>query len=508
MATPARTQPLSATPPTETLEGPEDALFMMMDGLTQEPATGRLLRGFTPFLDENGARHVFLLTERRRLEPWSGSAEPVAYQELVHWERAPGGGIYRGVCGKGTLLEREEVSAEFRARPLELIDWAAARMEAAVISSARPLMLQVHHVDKPWGREAWYTGIEKRGVSRVRAESGSTELPYAIGMFPVPLTGEQEPELVLLKTLEPRPEPVLGDLYLEVHRKKWETYLVLAVNREAWPTGVGYLRAGLDQGMIERYRKSHGARAESAMQKALLEKITAYEIVRREIDGIIDEKLKKSGRKTARAIPPERRLEIAASLPAALRKREATLRAEAEAFLGRHPMREGDVACLPPGVLHSLQHGVKVAEFQTPTYERLIAMFAQKVVTQHHWDTKQALAEMEKKPYTPPKTTPIPTEAKGVILDRVVDFPRFEVVRARLTGPAVWREPVEEPPAYRLLMVTEGTARLKLEDGSEYTMTKGEACLLPAALRGLSLAGKGKKPLTCLTARPKPAPGP
>ena len=82
---------------------------------------------------------------------------------------------------------------------------------------------------------------------------------------------------MLLKTLEPRPEPVLGDLYLEVHREKWETYLVLDVNREAWPKGVGYLRAGLDAGMIARYRKSHGAKAETALKNALLDKIKIVE---------------------------------------------------------------------------------------------------------------------------------------------------------------------------------------------------------------------------------------
>jgi mannose-6-phosphate isomerase class I len=141
-------------------------------------------------------------------------------------------------------------------------------------------------------------------------------------------------------------------------------------------------------------------------------------------------------------------------------------------------------------------------EFQTPTYERLIAMFAQKVVTQSHWDTEQALARMHPAPYTPPATAPLEAAEEGVTLDRIVDFPQFQVVRARLAPGAARVERAEGIPSYRLLAVTEGSARLKLPGGAQRTIKSGQACLVPAALETLTVAATRKEPLTYLTAQP------
>ena len=506
MATSTGSPPLAPTAPADTVHGPDDSMFMVMSGLGQQPASGRLLRGLAPYLDEHGARNVFLLAERKRKEHWRGDDTRVAYQELIHWARDAKGGVFRGVCSKGSRLSQEAVTERFQADPLKLIDWAAGELKAATISSATPLRLRSLQIEKPWGQEGWYTGVEARGICRIGTDSGDTELPYALGMFPVPLTGSHDTELILLKTLEPRPEPILGDLYLEVHKKKWETYLVLDVNRRAWRNGTGYLRAGIDADMLKRYRKTHADQAEDELVHDMGEKIAAYEKVRREIDAHIDEALKARGLSLLEPAPEDLTNEVMRKLPAKLKEREAKLRAEAEAFVGRHPLREADVACLPPGVLHSLQHGVKVVEFQTPTYERLIAMFAQKVVTQPHWDTEKALACMQKAPYDPPATTALLSDQDGVKRDRVVDFPQFHVVRTRLApGTQLEHVPAAGDAAYRLVYITHGTGRIVLPGGAEFLLARGEACLLPAMLQAYTIHAGFKQGLTFLTAHPWPA---
>ena len=355
MATPSGSPPLAPTAPVHTVRGAHNSLLIVMTGLGHRPDTGRLLRGLVPYLDEYGADHVLLLAERRRKEPWRGDDGAVAYQEIVHWDRNGREDTFRGVCGMENMLTLAAITELFHADPLTLIDRAAEEMRAAVISSTQPLRLQTLYVEKPWGREGWYTGIERRGVCKITSDPGETELPYALGLFPLALLGQDEPELILLKTLEPRPDPVWGDLYLEVHEEKWETYLVLEVDRRAWPDGTGHLRAGLDARTMKRYRRKHGDQAERILISDLREKIAAYETVRREIDGLLDEALEARGLPLDEPAPEEVVQEIIASLPARIGKSEAKLRAEAEAFIGNYPLREGDVACLPPGVLHSLQ---------------------------------------------------------------------------------------------------------------------------------------------------------
>lgn len=511
MATPSGSPPLAPTAPAETVLGPEGSVLMVMDGLGHQPDTGRLLRGLTPYLDDQGTVEVYVLANRKRREPWRKNDNAVEYQELVHWARDAEGGVFKGLCTTEKMLDPDAVAAQFRAGPGTLMEWAAAEMRAPIISTAEPLRLQALYVDKPWGREGWYTGIEDRGVCKVGSNHVGTELPYALGMFPLPLMGEGEPDLILLKTLEPRPEPVLGDLYLEVHEKKWETYLVLDVDRRAWPDGVGHLRAGLDEKTLNRYRKKYGGRknggkAEEELVGELREKINAYEEVRREIDSRLDKALKARGLPLDQPAAEEVMDEVAAALPAKLKKSESKLRAEAEAFIGIYPLRKGDVACLPPGVLHSLQHGVKVVEFQTPTYERLIAMFAQKVMTQNHWDTKKALEQMRKEAYNPPATMALLSDQRGVRMDRVVDFPQFHVVRTRLSpGKEFHPATAEGERKYQLLFVCEGSGRMIVEHKPEIPLRAGEAWLLPAAMANAAIHAGYRKGLTYLMGHPQPA---
>ena len=71
-------------------------------------------------------------------------------------------------------------------------------------------------VQKPWGQEVWFTGIEARGESRVELDDGERPLSEVLTAL-----GRSEP-ITLLKRLE----PTAGDLYLEVHAHKHEIYCV------------------------------------------------------------------------------------------------------------------------------------------------------------------------------------------------------------------------------------------------------------------------------------------
>jgi quercetin dioxygenase-like cupin family protein len=491
--------------PEETRRGADGSLFLSMRELGSVPASGRLLRGLTPWLDSQHITSVFLLTERRWREPWSDSKAAQTYQELVHWRYDAEGGTYRGAAWRGVQLKWNDLAPVFEREPASLLDFAARRVGAALVSNKEPLRLGVQHVPKPWGREGWYTGIEKRGLSRVVSSTGESPLPYALGMFPWPILRQHDRIPILLKTLEPHPDEVLGDLYLEVHEEKWETYVVLEVDPQAWPEGVGFLRAGLDPASIERYRAAHGDNWRAEAARDLGQRIGVYELIRNGIDAILEEKLSQRGLDPARAIAPKLHDELLASLPAALREEERRARQDVESLLGKIPLRVGDAVALPPGVLHSLQHGVKVVEFQTANYERMIAMFTQKVLTQSHWDTAKALARMEKAAYAPPVPTPVLAE-EGVLAERAVSYPQFTVDRVRLDAGRGWTQ--ETADRYRLLFVVEGSGTLRLPDGSERSLAKEDALLVPATLGRFEIGAAENGPLTYLDSAPTAAPAP
>jgi quercetin dioxygenase-like cupin family protein len=483
--------------------GPDGSLFLCMRELGGSPASGRLLRGLTPWLDSQGAQSVFLFAERRWREPWSEAKTPQPYQELVHWARDAGGGTYRGAAWLGTPLNWNELVPVFEREPASLVEYTARRTGAAVVSNIEPLRLGVHYVPKPWGREGWYTGIEKRGLSRVTSSTGETALPYALGMFPWPLLRQHERTPILLKTLEPHPDEVLGDMYLEVHQEKWETYAVLDVDPLAWPDGVGFLRAGLDPGRIERFRDRHGEAWREALTRELRERVRAYEQVRNAIDAILEDQLRREGADPAQPVAPRHYRELLGNVPTPLREQERRRRLDVDECLGRVPLRVGDVVALPPGVLHSLQHGIKVVEFQTATYERLIALFTQKVLTQSHWDTDRALERMEKSAYVPPVPVPVLAE-EGITAERVVSYPEFTVDRVRLErGRAFGQETADR---YRLLFAVEGNARLRLPGGLERPLAKEDALLIPATLGRFEVATPASADFVYLLATPTAEP--
>lgn len=337
-----------------------------------------------------------------------------------------------------------------------------------VIVPGAELELQPTVVPKPWGREIWYSGVEQRGVCQVIRDGSSLPLPWFRAVLPDQSCGPSAQPMLLLKILDPAPQPVIGDLYFELHREKREAYIIDRVDPGAWPDGVGYIRCGFSADKRAQWDD------EQDFRRAYLEAVLTYEGVRRQIDAVDGD------------IVPAEDLSLL----------EASLRARMESFTNLRPLRKGDVIAVPPLLPHALQHGVRSIEFQTPVYERKILSFAQRVLTQDHWDTTEVLQEMLLEEPPPAQEYTYLARHEGLELERVIDFPDFEVQRLRLDDSAGYSP--QPFASYALVMVAEGELAL---NGARYHA--GQALLLPSTWGGRLAAANPAQPLVLLLAIPR-----
>jgi len=261
----------------------------------------------------------------------------------------------------------------------------------------QPVALERIAIAKPWGQELWYTGMEARGQSLVSANQGAGQIPLAqyLALAPQQLTAGATP--VLLKILDPNPIDHLGDLYFELHAKKQEVYVVTHVDPNAWPDGVGAIRLGIDPQVRARYNNDNQLRTD------YLTAVQDYEQIRRQID-----------EQTAIATPAQQ-------------AQEKQKRQHMESFTALRSLRVGDVVTVDPWYPHALQHGVRVVELQTPTYERMIISFAQQVVTQNHWDSAAAIAKMS---LATPPAQPTSTPGQPPLIADYSDFKAWQITLA------------------------------------------------------------------------------
>jgi len=335
-------------------------------------------------------------------------------------------------------------------------------------ASGEPIELDPLIIPKPWGREIWYTGVEARGVCCLVQGASKTPIPWLQAVVPGEDLGIAGQALVLLKVLDPSPEPVLGDLYFELHEQKQEVYVVTHIDEACWPDGVGYIRMGFDAAKLESYDGDA-----AAFRRAFLRAVQDYEAVRRKID----------------SAPRDEQV------CAQLEKEESTLREYMDSFSQLLPLGVGDVVKVPLLSPHSLQHGVRTVEFQTPVYERKILSFAQRVLTQDHWDTEEAVDLMRLE--TPPTDDFTCLESgSGLLVERIVDFSDFEVSRVRLSDGA--STSVSEQNRYTLIMVIEGSITIEdIEFGCE------RALVLPRSFRGEIRLANPAMPAVFLLATPR-----
>lgn len=342
------------------------------------------------------------------------------------------------------------------------VDAHGATVVAAVaearVDLAAPVRLKPIAIPKPWGRELWFSGMEARGEAEVTV--GAATLPLSLYLSLAPAWLHQDQPIVLLKILDPLAQPVLGDLYFEVHERKEEVYVVTALDQQAWPDGVGAIRFGMNQELRRSFPSDAKFRA------AFLAAVQSYEAVRRVLDG------------EPGAVPgsdePLQAAVSGAEPEAALQSLEQQRRAAMERFTTLLPLRIGDIVTVPPWHPHSLQHGVQVVEFQSPTYERFIISFAQKVLTQEHWDSAEAIARMSLTPLDP---TPSPDPQLPAGVARIASYQDFGALRvtfAEVDGH--YDVPAKLP--YAIAICIQGGAQC-----GELMLQPGDACFLPG--RGL-----------------------
>ena len=315
------------------------------------------------------------------------------------------------------------------------------QMSALVLNT--PLVLDPVTVKKPWGEEIWFSGIEERGVS----SSNGIPINFLFEIFGEFLGCSKPP--ILLKILAPNPEPNLGDLYFELHEKKTEVYVVTDINPESWPNGTGKIRLGFNLEEIQR-----NGSPERFIEE-YLSSVEKYQQCRNYIDSKLDEMKISLGLSQDEIIESKLYQTLIAALDRNVVNEEKMLREEMYKFTKLHEIKIGDAVKVNPYIPHSLQHGVRVVEFQTPHYERYILSFGQKVITQGHWDTKAALTKAkvsETKVERPKKM--------DAFRDMVADFEEFNVVRAILPS---GKELEIKEKGYCLIMGIFGETRLGSE---------------------------------------------
>lgn len=392
---------------------------------------------------------------------------------------------------------RRDSIAHLPATPRAFADFAMAQA-APWLDLAQPLMLKPVFVEKPWGREVWYTGIEARGQSLIEAQGHSIPLPWLLSLFPSRLTGQASSgELVLLKVLDPLPDAVYGDLYFEMHDQKREAYLVTAVDPVAWPDGQGAIRLGFDQHKRRQYP------SDQAFREAWLEAVDHYQTLRRQIDGQLDEWRLAEGFGLHQPVPVARLKHWQEQLPAAWREEELRLRHQMDSFSGLYPLRVGDVVRIPCRMPHALQHGVRTVEFQTPVYERKILSFAQKVLTQNDWDTRSVVDRVS---LEAPEDLCLPVVVQGETssaLEEVAAFDDFVVQRLQVRAGGSYH--LEANRHYLLLLLIKGEVGIQAAGWSRQLEPSTEglhsACLIPPLAHRLQLTA-GQQDLLLLVARP------
>jgi hypothetical protein len=384
------------------------------------------------------------------------------------------------------VLPQKSVSLSPDADPIIVYKEKVEQWGKTSVSLNTPWRLQTCRIPKPWGAEVWYTGIEERGVCTVN----DTPLPWLIALCPEEIMGLNVfAEPLLLKILDPFADPDFGDLYFELHEQKTEVYIVTSIDESAWPDGTGYIRYGFNQSKVNGYPDIE------SFKSAYLTAVERYQTVRKEIDSLLDKDKTAVGMDLSASVPLELQKQWMASLHVSLIQKESTLKKEMYSFTELQPLRIGDVIRVKPFLPHSLQHGVRVIEFQTAHYERHILSFTQKVMTQNHWDTsaalKKAVVELPENELPSSSTFDILQNRDGCLVESIANFDEFKSWRISLASNARFTHEID---SYVLIIGVTGHAvangmGVAPEDGyfvnasvKEITLTTGdeEAVLLLA----------------------------
>jgi hypothetical protein len=324
-----------------------------------------------------------------------------------------------------------------------------AELDDSIVALDRPMCLEPVTVDKPWGTETWYSGIEARGESSVAVPDGSVPLFTYLSLAPQRLCGGRLP--VLLKILKSRPEPLLGELYFEIHQNKQEVYVVANVDPAAHPDGNGTVRFGVNQSLRADYDD------DAAFRKAFLNAVNEYEqLAARSHD--------KPGNGPAGGRSSDPDLQEA--------------RAHVLSFTATRSLSRGDTLTVPVGVPHSLQAGLTVLEFQTPSYERQIIFASQPVRTQAGWDSASAIAGMS-------LDTPEGPRGAAETKELIARFPEFSLWRWHLQHGSARALP--DNLSHAICTVFEGEVAIA-SSHDRLVLAQSQAAFIPGSAQAVSFA--------------------
>ena len=350
----------------------------------------------------------------------------------------------------------------------------AQKNEVPWLNLSAPLTLDPVKIPKPWGQEIWYTGIEARGQANIIVGSYKTPLPWVLALMPEYLSAGLEKKITLLKTLDPLPDEVYGDLYFELHEHKQEVYIVTHIDERAWPNNIGAIRLGFDQTIRAQYKNDEKFKA------AYLQSTETYEGIRGTIDVLLDKERIKNNIALDVTVDCAILKEWQKQLPQELVKQEQHARDDMNRFSALYPLAVGDVIKVPCYMPHALQHGVRTLEFQTPVYERKILSFAQRVLTQSHWDTKVALKDVFCGTPEPTELSILfGTENETIKVEEIVSFDDFRVIRISLAAYTTYSLPAQN--SYGLIMPIATSCNI-LTSAFELNLTAETATFIPHAL--------------------------
>ncbi|MDZ7685160.1 MAG: hypothetical protein U5O39_09310 [Gammaproteobacteria bacterium] len=201
-----------------------------------------------------------------------------------------------------------------------------------------PLPLETVRIEKPWGAEFWYTGIEQRGVCR----AAGVPLPWLVELGGESLLGVDDASPILLsRSSAPRPEPVYGDTcILRRREEKIEVYVVTDIDETAWPNGTGWDPIRIRRPVYRPIRLVRGIQT-----GVRPDKVTEYRAIRDRIDAAFDARRAAEGLAPGDVVPPATVESWKRDLDPGLNEAEERLRAEMNAFTRMEPLVAGRLSC-------------------------------------------------------------------------------------------------------------------------------------------------------------------
>lgn len=433
------------------------------------------------FEDPTSAKHlpirdILLLHRYCLISDWLEQAQTLTLNAVFLLSKPPGEKQTRILV----FVSDKDTDLKLNAKPgpqnivenaAETFHALAAKLACPVFDLKQAIRLEAVHIPKPWGQEIWLSGMEERGVSRVSSNvpatgdnldsstSISTPLPWLLSIAPDFIHGLTD--LALLKILDPASDSVKGDLYFELHKHKHEVYVVTQVNTQAWPDGTGGIRLGMNQTLRKSFPN------DTSFRNSYLEAVSTYQRIREAIDSHADTHL---------------------------HDEECKARAHMETYTAVCPLKAGDTVVIEPNTPHSLLHGVRVIEFQSPVYERYIISFAQKVLTQSHWDSDAAIQKMSlSAPEVP--AFDIVIDNQGVQIERIASFAEFNVWRIELQAQCT----THLTPALAYAICIGISGRIDIGDTA---ILHEQACLLTRHACNRLIENKTETKASCLIAAP------